>query len=87
MAVRFILHAIVALEPSTVEGYGSLWAPTGTPQGVIAKINEAVVQALADSAVRQRIADAGQEVVPVDRQSPAALLLTKRLRLRNGGRL
>jgi tripartite-type tricarboxylate transporter receptor subunit TctC len=50
-----------------------LWAPMGTPQDVIAKINAAVVQALADPAVRQRIVAAGQEVVPVDQQSPAAL--------------
>ncbi len=57
--------------------YGSLWhglwAPKGTPQDIIASINNAVVQTLADPAIRQRITDAGQEVVPADQQNPKAL--------------
>jgi tripartite-type tricarboxylate transporter receptor subunit TctC len=57
--------------------YGSLWhglwAPRGTPHEVIAKINAAVKQALADSTLRQRFADVGQEIVPVEQQSPEAL--------------
>jgi tripartite-type tricarboxylate transporter receptor subunit TctC len=50
-----------------------LWAPKGTPPDVIAKINAAVKQALADPAVIKRLADLGQEIVPVERQTPAAL--------------
>ena len=38
--------------------YG-LWAPKGTPKDVIAKLNAAVVDALADPAVRQRLAEHG----------------------------
>jgi tripartite-type tricarboxylate transporter receptor subunit TctC len=57
--------------------YGSLWqglwAPKGTPQPVIAKLSAAVMQALADPAIKQHLADVGQIVVPVDQQSPAAL--------------
>jgi tripartite-type tricarboxylate transporter receptor subunit TctC len=57
--------------------YGSLWhglwAPKGTPPEVIAKIEAAVKQALADPAVKQRLADLGQEIVPVVQQTPAAL--------------
>jgi tripartite-type tricarboxylate transporter receptor subunit TctC len=57
--------------------YGSLWnglwAPKGTPRDVIATLNTAAMQTLADPAVRKRLADAGQEVVPVDQQGPAAL--------------
>ena len=57
--------------------YGSLWhglwAPKGTPRDVIAKINAAVSKALADPNVVRRLDDAGQEVVPVEQQSPAAL--------------
>lgn len=57
--------------------YGSLWhglwAPKGTPPEVIAKINAAAKQALADPAVKQRLADLGQEIVPADQQTPAAL--------------
>ena len=57
--------------------YGSLWqglwAPKGTPQPVIAKLSAAVMQALANPAIKQHLADVGQIVVPVDQQSPAAL--------------
>jgi tripartite-type tricarboxylate transporter receptor subunit TctC len=50
-----------------------LWAPKGTPPDVIAKINAAVKQALADPTVIKRLADLGQEIVPVEQQNPAAL--------------
>ena len=57
--------------------YGSLWqglwAPKGTPQIVIAKLSNAVMQALADPTIKQRLADVGQIVIPVGQQSPAAL--------------
>ena len=49
------------------------WAPKGTPHDVVAKVNAAMVSALADPAVRQRFADLGQEITPPDRQSPEAL--------------
>jgi tripartite-type tricarboxylate transporter receptor subunit TctC len=51
----------------------SLWVPHGTPQDVIAKLNAAAMDALADPAVRQRLADVGQEVVPREQQTPEAL--------------
>jgi tripartite-type tricarboxylate transporter receptor subunit TctC len=51
----------------------ALWAPKGTPSDVIAKLNSAVVAALADPAVRQRLAQIGQDVPPRDRQTPEAL--------------
>jgi tripartite-type tricarboxylate transporter receptor subunit TctC len=50
-----------------------LWAPKGTPDDVIAKINASVVHALADPSVKQRLAAAGQDVEPPDQQTPAAL--------------
>jgi len=57
--------------------YGSLWhglwAPKGTPDDVIAKLNAAVRQALADPVVKARLADVGQEIVPLDQQTPVAL--------------
>ena len=37
-----------------------LWAPKGTPAGVITKLNAAIVDALADSNVRVRLAELGQ---------------------------
>jgi tripartite-type tricarboxylate transporter receptor subunit TctC len=50
-----------------------LWAPKGTPPEVIAKLDAAVKQALADPTVKGRLADLGQEIVPVEQQNPAAL--------------
>jgi len=51
----------------------TLWAPAGTPKPVIAKLNAAVVEALGNAAVRARLADLGQDIPPLDQQSPAAL--------------
>lgn len=50
-----------------------IWAPKGTPHDIVAKVNAAMVSALADSAVRQRLADLGQEIPPREQQSPEAL--------------
>jgi tripartite-type tricarboxylate transporter receptor subunit TctC len=50
-----------------------LWAPKGTPDDIIGKINAAVMAALADRAVRARLADVGQEIFPPDQQSVQAL--------------
>jgi tripartite-type tricarboxylate transporter receptor subunit TctC len=51
----------------------ALWAPRGTPKETIAKLNAAVVSALADPQVRARLADLGQDVFPSAEQTPAAL--------------
>jgi tripartite-type tricarboxylate transporter receptor subunit TctC len=50
-----------------------IWAPKGTPAAVIAKLNAAIVEALADPAVAKRFRDVGQEVWPAGEQNPAAL--------------
>jgi len=50
-----------------------LWAPRGTPKDIIAKINAAVVEALADANVVSRLATIGQEIYPREQQNPAAL--------------
>jgi tripartite-type tricarboxylate transporter receptor subunit TctC len=52
--------------------YG-FFAPRGTPKDIIAKLNEAVVEALADPAVRSRLADLGYEIFPREQQTPEAL--------------
>jgi tripartite-type tricarboxylate transporter receptor subunit TctC len=51
----------------------ALWAPKGTPKEAIAKLNAAVVTALADPAVRARLADLGQDIYPREQQTPEAL--------------
>jgi tripartite-type tricarboxylate transporter receptor subunit TctC len=50
-----------------------LWVPSRTPKAVIAKLNSAVVAALADPAFRERISDLGQEIFPPGQQTPEAL--------------
>ena len=50
-----------------------LWVPKRTPAAVIAKLNAAVVEALADPVVRARLVDLGQEIFPRDQQTPEAL--------------
>jgi tripartite-type tricarboxylate transporter receptor subunit TctC len=53
--------------------WSGMWAPKGTPQDVISKLNAAVVDALADKAVQRRLADLGQDVPALGQQTPAAL--------------
>jgi tripartite-type tricarboxylate transporter receptor subunit TctC len=50
-----------------------LFAPKGTPKDIIAKLNAAAVETLADPAVRSRLADLGAEIFPRERQTPDAL--------------
>jgi tripartite-type tricarboxylate transporter receptor subunit TctC len=53
--------------------WNAIWAPKGAPKNVIARINAAIVDGLSDSAVRQRLADLGQQIVPREQQTPEAL--------------
>ena len=50
-----------------------LWVPKGTPGEIVLKLDAAIVDALADPAVRKRLTDIGQEIFPRDRQTPEAL--------------
>jgi len=52
--------------------YG-LWVPKGTPKNIIAKLNATMVQVLASPAARDRFADLGIQIAPLDQQSPEAL--------------
>jgi tripartite-type tricarboxylate transporter receptor subunit TctC len=56
-----------------ITSWHGLWVPKGTPRDIIAKLNEAVVEALADPTVRRRLADLANETVPREQQTPAAL--------------
>ena len=50
-----------------------VYAPKGTPQAALDKINAAVRAALKDTAVQQRMADLGAEIVPEAKQTPEGL--------------
>ena len=56
-----------------MSAWQGIWAPKGTPKHVIDRLNGAVVNALADPSVRQRLADLGQEIYPRAQQTPEAL--------------
>ncbi|HEX2655711.1 MAG TPA: tripartite tricarboxylate transporter substrate-binding protein [Xanthobacteraceae bacterium] len=51
----------------------AIWVPKGTPKEIVTKLNEAVVNALADPKTRQRLTDLAQEIFPRDQQTPDAL--------------
>jgi len=51
----------------------AIWAPRGTPASVTAKLISAVRQLLANERSRQRLTDIGQQLPPVEQQTPEAL--------------
>ena len=51
----------------------AIWVPKNTPKPIIAKLNAAIMEALADPGVRARLADLGQEIFPREQQMPEAL--------------
>jgi tripartite-type tricarboxylate transporter receptor subunit TctC len=53
--------------------WNALWAPKGTPKDIVAKLNAAMVESLADPAMRKRLIDLGQDIPPRDQQTPEAL--------------
>ena len=56
-----------------IAGWFGFFAPKGTPKDVIAKLNAAMVQALADPAVRARFAELGLDVASREQQTPEGL--------------
>jgi tripartite-type tricarboxylate transporter receptor subunit TctC len=53
--------------------WSALWVPKGTSKEVIAKLNAAAVESLADPLVRKRLGDIGVDIPPRDQQAPEAL--------------
>jgi tripartite-type tricarboxylate transporter receptor subunit TctC len=56
-----------------VAGWFGLFAPRGTPRDVVARLNGALVDALADPGLRARFADLGQEIAARELQTPEGL--------------
>jgi tripartite-type tricarboxylate transporter receptor subunit TctC len=54
-------------------GWFGLFAPKGTPNEVIGKLNGAMVETLADPAIRARLAELGLDVAPAEQQTPQGL--------------
>jgi tripartite-type tricarboxylate transporter receptor subunit TctC len=56
-----------------ISQWHGLWLPKGTPKNIIAKLNAAVIEALADPMMQQRLADLAQETFPRAQQTPEVL--------------
>jgi tripartite-type tricarboxylate transporter receptor subunit TctC len=82
-AVMAKTHLAAAPEIPTVDEAGlpgfymsawqALWVPKGTPHAIIARLNAAIVETLADPTVRARLAQIGQDAFPRELQTPEAL--------------
>jgi tripartite-type tricarboxylate transporter receptor subunit TctC len=53
--------------------WNGLWAPAGTPGDIIAKLNTAIVNILAEPDVQKRLIDLAYEIQPREQQTPQAL--------------
>ncbi|WFU14282.1 tripartite tricarboxylate transporter substrate-binding protein [Bradyrhizobium sp. CB3481] len=56
-----------------MSGWFGFWAPKGTPKDVIAKLNAATTEALADPAIQKRFSELGLDVAPRTLQTPEGL--------------
>ena len=56
-----------------MSGWFGFFAPKGTPKDIVAKLNAAMVQALAEPAVRARFAELGLDVAAREQQTPEGL--------------
>jgi tripartite-type tricarboxylate transporter receptor subunit TctC len=56
-----------------ISTWNALWVPAGTPADIIHKLTAATMEALADSSVRQRLTELGQEIPPPEQQTAQAL--------------
>ena len=53
-----------------VSTWFGFWAPKGTPKDIVAKLNAAVGEALADPALRKRLQEQNAELPQAGQQSP-----------------
>ena len=63
----------MGLPAVSYSGWYGLFGPKGTSKEVVAKLNAAAVDALADSDARSQLANLGIEVFPSERQTPQVL--------------
>jgi tripartite-type tricarboxylate transporter receptor subunit TctC len=65
-----------------VELWSGIWVPKGTPKNVVGKLNAAIVDSLADPAVRKRMVEAGLDIPSRDKQTPEGLAAYQRAEVR-----
>jgi tripartite-type tricarboxylate transporter receptor subunit TctC len=56
-----------------MSGWFGFWAPKGTPKDVVAKLNGAMMQVLADPATKAKFAELGLDVASKEQQTPEGL--------------
>jgi tripartite-type tricarboxylate transporter receptor subunit TctC len=56
-----------------MSGWFGFWAPKGTPKEIIAKLNAATTEALADPAIQKRFSELGLDVAARAQQTPEGL--------------
>jgi tripartite-type tricarboxylate transporter receptor subunit TctC len=56
-----------------MSGWFGFWAPKGTPKDVIGTLNKAMMQVLADPAVKARFSELGLDVAAPEQQTPEGL--------------
>ena len=56
-----------------VSSWQAIWAPRSTPRTVVNRLNAAVLDALDDPVVRQRLIGMAQEITPRGDRTPEAL--------------
>jgi tripartite-type tricarboxylate transporter receptor subunit TctC len=74
----FVTPEVPTIDQAGVPGlhisyWRGLWAPKATPPNLIARLQSAVVDSLADSALQQRLRELGQQMPPREQQTPQAL--------------
>jgi tripartite-type tricarboxylate transporter receptor subunit TctC len=63
----------VGVKGTYISFWNGMWTTKGTPMDVVAKLNAAIVDALADATVRKRLIDIGHVIAPREDQTPEAL--------------
>jgi tripartite-type tricarboxylate transporter receptor subunit TctC len=63
----------VGLPGFDISQWHGLWLPKGAPRSIIARLNAAVTDALADPMTQARLAELAQETFPRAQQTPEAL--------------
>jgi tripartite-type tricarboxylate transporter receptor subunit TctC len=56
-----------------MSGWFGFFAPKGTPKDIIARLNAAMVEALADPTVQKRFSEFGLDIAPREQQTPEGL--------------